>query len=169
MNDQTGNFELLEPRSPDALIPDAPVAPWVIAAVAFFIVACVVFVLTKKRRVLETNPQSQRAAAHAVAIESFDHIGACHPRDAAVMSSLIVRKYLSVVAKDPALFETHEETLSRHDALKNFSHVARVSAHDGFARLAALKYSPMNADISSETIVLESRQLLETLHHGFQG
>jgi len=169
MNDKTGNFELLEPRSPDALIPDAPVAPWVIAAVACFIMALVVFILTKKRRVLETSPQSMRAAARAAAIESFDRVGACHTRDAAVMSSLIVRKYLSAAAKDPALFETHEETISRHGALKDFSDAARVSAHDGFARLAALKYSPVDLEISSETIVRESRQLLETLHHGFQG
>lgn len=168
MNDKPGNFELLEPRSPEALIPDPSVSPWVIAAVVLIVVLGVVLVLIKKRRVGESSPQMVRDAARAAALESLAHIGDCHSRDAAVMSSLILRKYLATAVSDPALFETHEETISRHEALEDFSDAARVSAQDGFAHLASLKYSPATSEISGETIVLESRQLLETLHHGFR-
>jgi len=38
-----------------------------------------------------------------------------------VLASLILREYLSSAAGDPALFETHEEFISRHDALQSLT------------------------------------------------
>jgi hypothetical protein len=109
-----------------------------------------------------------RKAAYAQAAAALEEIEAVPARDAAVRSSLILRKYLSAAAGDPALFETHQETISRHDALKGFSEEARATTGRGFARLAALKYAAEIPDAEASEVVAESRALLETLHHGFR-
>jgi hypothetical protein len=65
------------------------------------------------------------------------------------------------------LFETHEEFVSRHDALLALTPEARAATETGFTRLAALKYAPEIPDAVPAEVVAESRALLETLHHGF--
>ena len=57
-------------------------------------------------------------AAFAEACAAMAAISTADVRDAAVLSSLILRKYLATAAGDPALFETHEEFVARHDALQ---------------------------------------------------
>ena len=89
-------------------------------------------------------------------------------RDAAVQSSLILRQYLAVAAGDPALFETHEEYLSRHQALQAFSEDARSAAGLGFSRLAAIKYSAATPELSTGQVITGALALLEVLRHGFK-
>ncbi len=168
MNEKSGNFELLEPASPESLIPDPWVEPWMIAAVILLAIAMLALVIFKKKKPAMPDPLAIRQAAHAEAVAALDRIGAVSPRDAAVQASLILRRYLSVAAGDPALFETHEETISRHDALKGFPEEVRSSANLGFARLAAMKYSPATPAVATDQVVSGSRALLETLHHGIR-
>jgi hypothetical protein len=167
MNEKTGSFELLEPVSPEALVPDSWVEPWMIvlaAVVVLALVAALVFALRKKPVV---NLRSVRMAAHAEAVAALGAINATEAREAAVQSSLILRKYLVAVANDPALFETHEETISRHEAFQGFSDQARLTTQGGFTRLAALKYAAHVPEVAAGNVIAESRALLETLHHGF--
>ena len=131
MNEKSGNFELLEPVSPESLIPDSWVEPWMIVAAVVLAVALLAVVIFKKKKAVPADPLALRRAAHAEAVAALDKIGAVPAREAAVQSSLILRRYLSVVAGDPALFETHEEYISRHEALKDFSEDARGSAVAG--------------------------------------
>lgn len=170
MNEKSATFELLEPASPEALIPDSRVEPWMIypaAALLALLVALAVWMF-KRKKTATVNPLAIRQAALAEASAALDGIGPVAAREAAVRCSLILRKYLSVVARDPALFETHEETLSRHEALKDFSEEARGTATLGFTRLAAIKYAPQAPDMETEQIITGSRVLLETLHHGYR-
>ena len=168
MNEKSGSFELLEPSPPEALIPDSWLEPWMIAtAVALLVVVLAVLIL-KRKKAAPIDPLAARRVAHAEAVAALGEIGTVTPRDAAVRSSLILRKYLSAAAGDPALFETHEETISRHDAFKDFSEEARATTGHGFARLASLKYAAELPDAAASEVVAESRALLETLHHGFQ-
>jgi hypothetical protein len=88
-------------------------------------------------------------------------------RNAAVLASLILRKYLSIAAGDPALYETHEEFVARHDALSALAAEARAATAEGFGRLAALKYAPEIPAAAEEEVIAQARTLLETLHHGF--
>lgn len=167
MNERNGSFELLEPTSPERLVPASPVEPWMIitaAVLVFVMIAALVFALTRKSR---PNPLSARHAAHAAAAAALENISAGDARGAAVQSSLILRKYLAEAASDPALFETHEETISRHEAFAGFSENARISTQAGFSRLAALKYAREIPDVAVPNVISESRALLETLHHGF--
>ncbi len=169
MNGKPSNFELLEPASPDALVPDPTVALWMILAVVllgFLIAGYFLFRNGKKYAVVA--PGRFRDPFHQEAATALEKINALQSRDAAVQASLILRKYLSLAAHDPALYETHEEFVSRHDALSVLTDEAREASEAGFARLASLKYASELPDVSPHDVVNESRSLLETLHHGFR-
>ncbi len=168
MNEKSGSFELLEPSPPEALVPDSRFEPWIIAtAIALTVVVLAVLIL-KRKKVSSLDPLAVRKAAYTEAVAVLEEIGTVAAHDAAVRSSLILRKYLSVAAGDPALFETHEETISRHDALKDFSQEARTLVCHGFAKLASVKYTAEVPDATANEVVAESRAMLETLHHGFR-
>ena len=168
MNEKSGNFELLEPASPESLVPDSLVEPWMIVVAVLLALALLAVVIFKKKKVALLDPLAVRQTAHAAAAAALDKIGAVPAREAAVQSSLILRRYLSVVAGDPALFETHEEYVSRHEALKAFSEDARSAASLGFARLAAMKYAAETPNMATEQVISGSQTLLEILHHGIR-
>ncbi len=169
MNEKTAdNFELLAPPSPDALVPDSPVEPWMIIAAVLVMLGLLMWLVFRKKKSPIAIQREARHAAHAEAVSALDSIHPDGPRDAAVQCSLILRKYLAIAAGDPALFETHEETLARHEAFATFNEETRRAAGEGFSRLAALKYSPQIPEVLTNAVVHQSRALLETLHHGFQ-
>ena len=167
MNEKSATFQLLEPPSPEALVPSSWVEPWMIA-LTIVLAALFAFLIFRKKKAAVFNALSLRQAAYAKAAGAIGNITTTAARDAAVQCSLILRGYLSAAACDPMLFETHEETLSRHEALKGFSDTARLAAQHGFSRLASLKYSAEISDVDSREVIQESHTLLETLHHGFQ-
>jgi hypothetical protein len=168
MNEKSGSFELMEPPSPEALVPDSWVEPWMVAVAVLLVLGMMAVLLFKKNKPATFNPQAVRDAAHAEAAAALGKIDSTRARDAAVRTSLILRKYLSLAAGDPALFETHEETLSRHEAFKDFSEEARQAAGAGFSRLAALKYAADVPDVATADVISESQALLEILHHGLK-
>lgn len=168
MNGAPHNFELLEPPSPDALIPDSPVETWMIVVAALVVAALLVHLAFLRKKSTPVDPLAVRSTAHAEALAALRDISTTATRDAAVQCSLIVRKYLSTAAADPALFETHEETLARHEALAGFTDEARSAAGAGFSRLASLKYAADVPDVAAGDVINGSRELLETLHHGFR-
>lgn len=168
MNEKPATFELLEPVSPEKLVPHSWLEPWMflVATVVLAVVIAVLWFTRKKPG--PPDPFLAREAARREAAAALDKIGDVPAREAAVVSSLVLRKYLATAAGDPALFETHEETISRHEALKDFSEEARGSAAIGFARLAAVKYSPEDPDMNTPQVVAGSRNLLEILHQGLR-
>jgi len=168
MSAKSATFELLEPASPESLIPDSWVEPWMIVTAVLLAITLLLVVIFKKKKTAVIDPLAVRQAAHAEAAAALNRIGAVPAREAAVQSSLILRRYLSVVVGDPALFETHEEYVSRHAALKDFSEDARGSAGIGFARLAAMKYSADTPAMATEQVIAGSHTLLEILHHGIR-
>jgi len=168
MNEKPGSLELLEPPSPEALVPDSWVEPWMIVVAVVLALGLIAVLIFRKHKLPPPDPLAIRELAHIDALVALDAIGPVTAREAAVQSSLILRKYLAVVAADPALFETHEETLSRHDALKEFSEDARGSATLGFSRLAAIKYAAVTPDMATPEVIAGSQRLLEILHHGLQ-
>ena len=168
MNEKFGNFELLEPTSPEALVPDSWVEPWMIAMAVILALAVLGISLFRKKRQPALDPLAIRQAAYIEATAALAGIQSGQARETAIQSSLILRQFLSVAASDPALFETHEETISRHEAFKTFSEDARQTTAQGFTRLASLKYAAELSNVSATEVIAESRTLLETLHHGFQ-
>lgn len=168
MNEKSGKFELMEPTSPEALVPDSWVEPWMIPVFAIVVLTLLAFLFFRKKKPAPVDPMAARKAAYAEASTALTAVHSTQARDAAVQCSLILRKYLSVAVADPALYETHEETLARHEALKEFSDEARHAAETGFTRLASMKYAADQPDIAAADVISESLALLETLHHGFR-
>jgi hypothetical protein len=168
MNETPGSFELLEPTSPEALVPDSWVEPWMFILGFALLAVLLSVVIFKKKKAAVVDPRALREAAHSQAVAALSQMEPVPAREAAVQSSLILRHYLAKAAGDPALFETHEETISRHEALKDFSEQAKAAAGRGFARLASLKYAPEIPDVAASEVIDDSRALLETLHHGFR-
>ena len=168
MNGKSSNFELVEPIAPEALVPDSRVEAWMILIGVVLIAAVIAAVVRQRRKAGHVSHETIRQAAHTAAVATLEQIRPVHARDAAVQTSLILRRYVATAAGDPALYETHEETITRHEALKEFSESARVAADAGFERLAALKYSPEISETAASEVVADSRTLLETLHHGFR-
>jgi len=169
MADDNVTFDLKEPATPEALLPrDYSQACW-LAAAALALVLCVAWLIRRQRRQRSKNPQSRRHLAYKEACVALDRIAAANARAAAVQTSLILRKYLSLATDDPALFETHEEFIARNDALQSLTETARAACAAGFARLAACKYAPVVPDLEAAAVIADARELLETLHHGFRG
>jgi hypothetical protein len=159
-------LELRDAPPPDPLLPGIGLWPWWFAAALPFI-ALAAWLLVKRRKPAAVDPLKIREHARNEAVAALDAVKTSDPRDAAVQSSLILRRYLSLAVRDPALFETHEEFIARHDALAGLNENTRSAAADGFSRLAALKYAPVSPQADAATVLTDSRQLLDTLHHGF--
>lgn len=168
MSDKSVSFELLEPTSPEALVPDSRVELWMIVTVIVLVLAIAVFIAFRRKKVTPTDPLAVRNAAYQEAATGLGKISAQHSREAAVQASLILRRYLSVAANDPALFETHEEFISRHDALSLLTDEARAASETGFSRMASLKYAAEVPDSNPAEVIADAKSLLETLHHGFR-
>jgi hypothetical protein len=168
MNSDSATLELRDAVLPDRLLPGHDLAWWWLVAVVFLLItALLVLMLVFRAKAKPPHPSELREAAFHDALAALTASSPADARAAAVTASLAVRKYLSIAAADPALFETHEEFLTRHDALMPLKPEARDAAESGFAKLASMKYAPHPTDASAAKVMAESRTLLETLHHGF--
>jgi len=78
--------------------------------------------------------------------------------------SMLLRRYLSQITGDPALYQTHEEWVSRHDSLNSFSDALKEQTHTLFTNLAQSKYAPADHGDDPATIIEHSRQLLEAIN-----
>ena len=167
MEEASNTFELMEPAPPGALVPDHGLWPWLAAAAATVILLVAAWMFLRKRKPAGADLPSLRKAAYNEAKSALEKTSPATCRETAVVSSLILRKYLSAAANDPALFETHEEFISRQDSLQALKPEARAAAEAGFSRLASLKYAPEIPEEAPDQVIAESRALLETLHQGF--
>ncbi len=149
-------------------MPASWLEPWHFIVAIVVVLAIIAFFVFRKSKRAEHNPAALRQEAYREASQALAAIGQASTRDAAIRASHIFRKYLSVAANDPALFETHEETLARGEALKDFSEETRSSVKAGFNRLAALKYAAEVPSLPVSEITTEFSQLLETLHRSFR-
>lgn len=176
MPEEPATFELREPASPDALLPPDPLPPWLLALAIVALAAAVagVWLWLRHRRRRAASPEVLRENAFRQARAALDAVATPHARAAAVQVSLILRRYLATAANDPSLYETHEEFISRANALGTLTDQARAACHDGFTRLAAIKYSPAEgpdaaaASASAAGVVGGAGELLTTLHQGFR-
>ena len=167
MDSAPTSLELRPPPAPDALLPKQFFPPWAVAMIVAGVLLLgfvLVRLLTRKRSV---TPATLRQRAYLEALREMEAVQAANGREAATVSSLVLRRYLSTVTGDPTLFETHEEFVLRHGALASLPEPARVAAVEGFGRLAALKYAREPGREEPAPVIQSSRTLLETLHHAF--
>lgn len=168
MNKGPHSFELMEPKHPEALVPASQMEPWVwpVALGLVLILLAVWFIFFRKSGAGQ-DLHALRKQAYQTAASAFESLHPSYARDAAVQCSLILRRFLSIAAADPALFETHEEFVSRQDSLDRLTPEARVACASGFTRLASLKYAADVPQETSQEVIAFSKDLLETLNQGF--
>lgn len=164
----TRTFELLEPASPEALVPQPWMHPWMIAVLIGLATGIVLYlilrrVFRKKKRPVPPRELAYREAKQAL---SSSPLAETPPREAAIAISRILRRYLADASGDSALFETQEEFVARHDSLRDLPAETRAAVADTFARLAAIKYAAHPPAADSNQLHVEAAELLETLHHG---
>jgi hypothetical protein len=168
MNETIDPFELIEPASPEALIPSFQLESWMVLCVILLIFGMFLIFIKRKKAIPEKDPHFIRNEAYKIATDTLNEIDATESRDAAIQSSLILRKYLSTAVGDPSLYETHEETLARHHAFDALPTKTRIVAAQGFTKLAALKYTNRASDTPASEVGQDSMELLKILHSGFQ-
>jgi len=163
MNDPDA-FTLREP------IPAAPYLPhpatpwwiWVLAALAILAIVATVVVLVRGRKRTAQPPDPEKARRRALAaLAEIDPAGA--PGPLATSVSLVLRRFLADALDDPALFETHEEFLSRREALADLPAPQHDALSRLFATLIRLKYSPVPPDTDAAPLLGEARQILSNL------
>ena len=163
-------FQLQEPDAIEALLPGWWLPPILLGCALFLVLLLVVFLLVRhmrRPRVVDPAKVREETRLKAVATLEAARGSAATAREAAVLASLVLRNYLASAAGDPALFETHEEFIARHDSLAALTEKARAAAAAGFSRLAALKYSAQPPDTSAQLVIESARTLLDELHRGF--
>lgn len=167
MEEQPPNLQLQEPVLPESLLPSMDLTWLWIAIAGFMLVTIVIIIIGKRKRKSVIDPLAMRRAAYKIAKESFEKTSADNARDAAVKSSMILRRFLADAVADPALFETHEEFILRQDSLKKLTPPAREAATAAFTTLARVKYAPEVPSDDPPVILTEGRQLLDILNGGF--
>jgi hypothetical protein len=160
--EETFSFELRPPASPDMPMPRHAASPWLIASAVLLLVALVAFLIFWLRRKPSHDPLASRREALRVADHALANASPADVREAATLSSLVLRRYLATVADDPALFETHEEFVARRESLARFAESARAAAAEGFARLANLKYDRAASAGDPAVVLDDARALLTT-------
>lgn len=161
------SLELRPPPAPDPFLPKQVFPAWAIAMIATGVLLLVFVMVKLATRKQHANPATLRQRAYDEARKAMQASKPSNGREAATLSSLVLRRYLSTVTGDPTLFETHEEFVSRHDALTSLPEPARLAAVEGFDRLAALKYAREPGREEPGPVIESSRSLLDTLHHAF--
>jgi len=152
----------LVPAEPLLPPPGLPLWAWLAigaAVVALFGLAA--FLRRAKRQ--KTDPARIREEAYRAALAELEPPATSGMQEAATRVSVALRRYLAAVAGDPALFETHEEFVARHQALAGYPDELRRSTAEGFSHLARLKYG-REASGDPASLISAARQLLDRLH-----
>ncbi len=165
MEEKRNSFELVETRDALDLLPAwEPQAWWFFAAAAVVVVLFLLVQLFKSRKQVD-DPHREKREAYREAKAGFKGYEGNNFREAAAWVSLVLRRYLARSMKEPALFETHEEFVGRHDGLKDLPEDVRSEVGVFFARLAALKYAPEEGFlVGAGEIMSGGDELLERIH-----
>lgn len=150
-----------EPLLPD---PGLPAWAWIaIALASLALLGLLVFFLRRRRKVSLVDPRAVREEAYRRAVAELGQPSGETLQEAATKISIALRRYLAVVSGDPALFETHEEFVARHESLASYPEELRKLTAEGFSNLARLKYG---REATGDPVALFSsaRQLLDQLH-----
>ncbi len=166
MDENKDSFELIDTPQDIELVPTWQVEAWWFFVAAGLILLLVAGFLFLKRRRPAVDPHSEKAEAYLEAKSALSVSGESGNRETAVEVSLILRRYLARSLNEPALFETHEEFIARHDGLVRLPEDVRTSTGEFFERLAAHKYAPEGGDAKARSaLVTDGKSLLERIHH----
>lgn len=150
-----------EPLLPD---PGLPVWIWCFIVSGVLLLGILAWYLVRRQKPLGmVDPRRVRDEAYRRAIAELENPASGSMQEAATRVSIALRRYLAVVSGDPALFETHEEFVARHESLAKYPMDLRQTTAEGFSHLARLKYG-REANGDPVALFSAARQLLDRLH-----
>jgi len=136
------NLELAESRDAIELVPTWEPQLWWYFAGAALVAAIMLLVILLMRKKPQVDLLKEKREAYQEAKAAFGTGGSGDARETAIRVSMILRRYLARSMNEPALFETHEEFVARHDGLKDLPDDVKSEVGSFFTKLAAVKYAP---------------------------
>jgi hypothetical protein len=165
MADSKTKFELAESHEAMDLVPNWQMEWWyIVLAVAILVILILLgYLFLKKSKIQDPNYVKRQAYQEALA--GFGKLDASIGKENVIIVSLVLRQYLAKVMNEPALYETHEEFIGRHDAIKNLSEDLKIEITDHFSKLAAIKYGPDEGTVTDvEMLKQASIIIIERIH-----
>lgn len=164
MEEYEKNLKLAESRDAIELVPTwEPQLWWFFAGAVIVILVVLLILLLRKKPKLEVLQVKREAYEEAKA--AFGAGESEDARENAIQVSMILRRYLAKSMNEPALFETHEEFVARHNGLKDLPEDIRSEVGSFFSKLAAIKYLPDDmASLNSQGTHAEGAAILEGIY-----
>ena len=156
----------MEPTLPEP--PGPGIAPWIVGTLVLGAIL-LALIIWSRRRHSPSHPLRFKEIVYRDAITALTQLAPVGIRETAIQTSLILRQFLAKVTNDPALYETHEEFVTRQDSLKSLSPATQASTKQLFDGLAAIKYDREVADRQPSELIADSKGLLATLHKELAG
>lgn len=165
MADSKTTFELVESQDAMKLVPTWQLEWWWILMGSGALLICIGLFSLILRKTRKSDPAQAKREAYREADTALFQMGSLPARDMAIEISLILRRYLAKCMNEPVLYETHEEFIGRHDAIKDFDVNLRVSISGYFSELASIKYGPEDMPVagSVESLKDRAKELLERM------
>jgi hypothetical protein len=165
MAESKSNLELAESRDAMDLVPNWELEGWWVAMVVSVLLLLMIagWYLLRKKKVFDPSKAEREAFQKALA--GIAKLDASLGKENVIMVSLVIRKYLAQSLNEPALYETHEEFIGRHDAIKGLNEDLRAMIHAYFSELAAMKYGPDKGQVMDVNVLKQQAViLLERIH-----
>lgn len=165
VNEADAKLELVENRDAIELVPTWEPQWWWVAVAVVALFGIVLLVSFVRRKAIVEDPRKIEREAYRRARSDLAELGGGDDCDYPVEISIILRRYLADSLGEPALFQTHEEFIARHNALANYQEDFKETIQKFFSRLAQMKYGQEPVE-EENTIQLkgESVELLERMH-----
>jgi Domain of unknown function (DUF4381) len=166
MDQPLKDFRLMEPILPEA--PGPGLVPWIVGLLVLGAILMALVIWARQRH-SPSHSLRFKELAYRNAVETLTRIAPVGIRETAIQSSLILRQFLAQVTNDPALYETHEEFITRQNSLQSLRPETQSTAKQLFDRLAAIKYASEVPDHQPSELIANSKSLLTTLHKELVG
>jgi hypothetical protein len=165
MAESKTKFELAESWDAMDLVPNWELEWWWIATATgtLFLLVLLGYFLLRKAKVYD--PTKAKREAYRQALSELAKLKASLGKENVLMVSLTMRKYLATCMNEPALYETHEEFIGRHDAIKDLDEELKNAISVYFSELAAMKYGPAEEQVFDvDSLKQQATNLLERIH-----
>lgn len=165
MAESITKYKLAESQEAMDLVPTWELEWWWIALPAAVLILLILLGYLLLRKTKLEDPKKAKREAYQEATRELGKLNASLGKENVIMVSLVMRKYLASSMNEPALYETHEEFIGRHDAIKDLDEELKAEISDYFSELAAIKYGPAEEQVFHvDDLKQRSAKLLERIH-----
>ena len=166
MAESKTNLELAESWDAMDLVPNWELEWWWIAIAGFALIFFILLAYFIFRKTKAFDPTKAKREAYQEALTELEKIDDSLGKDNVILVSLVIRKYLAKSMNEPALYETHEEFIGRHDAIHDLDEELKFKITNYFSELAAMKYGPVEEQfIGLTTLKQKAMNLLERMYN----